>query len=126
MSMPRGTLWPGLPVQDDDHLVAVLRHVERNALGAEVASRAEDRNWSSLPGWQRGDTSSRQGAAPVRAARGPERVNEPMSIGDPQQLEKSVSRGRPNSAKTWTQENAIQLELESCLRPQGRPWERQS
>ena len=31
------------PVQDDDYLVGVLRHVERNALRAELVVRAE--NW---------------------------------------------------------------------------------
>jgi putative transposase len=50
-----GHVWPGrykaLPVQDDDHLVGVLRCVERSALRAELAARAEDWRWSSLPGW---------------------------------------------------------------------------
>jgi putative transposase len=31
-----------LPVEDDDHLVTALRYVERNALRAELVSRAED------------------------------------------------------------------------------------
>ena len=35
------------PVQDDDHLVTVLRYVERNALRAELVSRAEQWKWSS-------------------------------------------------------------------------------
>ncbi len=54
-----GHVWLGrfkaFPVQDDDHLVTVLRYVERNALRAEVVSRAEDWKWSSLPSWERGD-----------------------------------------------------------------------
>ena len=35
--------WYGVPgTQDDDHLVTVLRYVERNALRAELVSWAED------------------------------------------------------------------------------------
>ncbi|WP_406697691.1 hypothetical protein V5E97_02395 [Singulisphaera sp. Ch08] len=30
------------PVQDDGHLVTVLRYVKRNALGAELVAHAED------------------------------------------------------------------------------------
>ena len=47
-----GHVWEGrfkaFPVQDDDHLVTALRYVERNALRAELVSRAEDWKWSSL------------------------------------------------------------------------------
>jgi putative transposase len=54
-----GHVWQGrfkaFPIQDDGHLVTVLRYVERNALRAELVSRAEDWKWSSLPGWQGGD-----------------------------------------------------------------------
>jgi len=54
-----GHVWRGrfqaFPLQDDDHLVTVLRHVERNALRAELVARAEDWKWSSLPGWLGGD-----------------------------------------------------------------------
>src|SRR5262249_57764495 len=85
----------GLPVTDDDHLVRVLRYVERNALRAELVSRAEDWKWSSLPGWQRGDPVLWTGEAPVRDERWLERVNEPLSAGDLHPLRHSVSRGRP-------------------------------
>jgi putative transposase len=49
-----GHVWQGrfkaFPVQDDNHLVSVLRDVERLALRAELVSRAQDWKWSSLPG----------------------------------------------------------------------------
>ncbi len=48
-----GHVWQGrfkeLPVLDDEHLVTVLRHVERNAVRDELVSRVEDWNWSSSP-----------------------------------------------------------------------------
>jgi putative transposase len=120
-----GHVWEGrfkaFPVQDDDHLVTVLRYVERNALRAELVSRAEDWKWSSLPAWQRGDPLLLRGRVPVRDERWLERVNEPLSVGDLQRLRHSVSRGRPYGGEAWTRDTAIRLGLESCLRPQGRP-----
>lgn len=37
-----------LPVQDDGHLLTVLRHVESNPLRAGLVTRAEDWPWRSL------------------------------------------------------------------------------
>ena len=120
-----GHVWQGrfkaFPVQDDDHLVSVLRYVERNALRAELVSRAEDWKWSSLPGWGRGDPLLWKGEEPVRDEKWLERVNEPLSAGDLQRLRHSVSRGRPYGQDAWTRETAIRLGLESCLRSPGRP-----
>jgi putative transposase len=39
------------PVQSDEHLLAVLRYVERNAVRANLVKRAEDWTWSSA--WRR-------------------------------------------------------------------------
>ena len=120
-----GHVWQGrfqaFPVQDDDHLVTVLRYVERNALRAELVSRAEQWKWSSLPRWQHGDSLLWRGELPVRDKRWLERVNEPLSAADLQRLRHSVSRGRPYGGESWTRETAIRLGLESCLRPRGRP-----
>src|SRR5207302_4507488 len=50
-----GPLYQGrfksFPIQADEHLLSVLRYVERNALRANLAERAEAWRWSSL--WQR-------------------------------------------------------------------------
>jgi putative transposase len=41
-----GHVWQGrfkaFPIQDDEHLVTVVRNVKRNALRAGLAERAED------------------------------------------------------------------------------------
>ena len=120
-----GHVWQGrfkaFPVQEDDHLVTVLRYVERNALRAELVSRAEEWKWSSLPGWQSGDPLLWRGTVAVRDERWLERVNEPLSMGDLQRLRHAVSRGRPYGGETWAREMATRLGLESCLRPRGRP-----
>ena len=120
-----GHIWQGrfkaFPIEDDDHLLTVLRYVERNALRAEFVSRAEDWKWSSLPAWQRGSPLLWRGATAVRNERWLERVNEPLSAADLQRVRHSVSRGRPYGDESWTRETATRLGLESCLRPRGRP-----
>ena len=40
-----------LPVEDDDHLLTVMRYVERNPVRPTLVSRAEQWRWSSL--WRR-------------------------------------------------------------------------
>jgi putative transposase len=48
-----GHVWQGrfkaLPIAQDDHLLNVLRYVERNPLRAGLGSGAPDWRWSSLP-----------------------------------------------------------------------------
>ena len=40
------------PVQEDEHFYAVCRYVERNALRANLVTRAEDWRWNSLYRWK--------------------------------------------------------------------------
>ena len=42
------------PIQEDEHLYAVARYVERNALRAHLVRRAEPWRWGSLFRWLRG------------------------------------------------------------------------
>ena len=53
-----GHVWQGrfkaFPIQEDNHLLAVLRYVERNALRANLVAQAEDWRWSSLAALQEG------------------------------------------------------------------------
>ena len=47
-----GHVWQGrfkaFPIQEDEHLLVVLRYIERNPLRAGLVERAEDWSWSSL------------------------------------------------------------------------------
>jgi putative transposase len=92
-------VWQGrfkaFPIQEDEHLVSVLRYVERNALRAELVARAEDWKWSSVAGWLRNDALLWRSEIPVRDERWLERVNEPLSAGDLRRLRLPVERGRP-------------------------------
>jgi hypothetical protein len=103
----------------------VLRYVERNALKAELVSRAEDWRWPSLPRWQRRDPDLRSDEVPVGDKHWLERVNKPLSAGDFPRLRHLVLRGRPYGSESWTRETATRVGLESCLRSRGRPTEGQ-
>jgi putative transposase len=125
-----GHVWQGrykaFPIQDDGHLVSVLRYVERNALRAELVVHAEEWKWSSLPGWLRSDPWLWRGDGPIRDERWLERVNEPLTAGDLHRLRLSVARGRPYGDESWTDATAQRLGLESTLRSPGRPRKRQA
>ncbi len=47
-----GRIWQGrfkaFPIQQDDHLLTVMRYVERNPVRASLVSRAIDWEWSSI------------------------------------------------------------------------------
>ena len=120
-----GHLWQGrfkaFPIQQDEHLLTVLRYVERNPLRAKLAARAEDWPWSSL--------SAAGPARPLRLHPGPlprparwrDWVN---ARDDPRELaalRTSVNRGAPWGGRSWAERTAARLGLQASLRPRGRP-----
>lgn len=112
------------PVQEDEHLYAVLRYVERNPLRAGLVTRAEEWAWSSLA--CRTDESE---PAARRLHPGPlplpadwvSRVNEPQTEAELAAMREAVVRGRPYGSETWRRTVVRQLGLESTIRPRGRP-----
>jgi putative transposase len=118
-----GAVWQprfrGFPIQDDAHLLAVLRYVERNALRARLVERAEDWPWGSLA--QRGGEAAPPWLAPVDLPRGwRDWVNEPQTAAELEAIRTSVNRGAPFGAEDWRAETATALGLEATLRPRGR------
>jgi len=120
-----GHVWQGrfkaFPLQDDDHLLAVLRCIERNPLRANMVARAEDWRWSSFVIVQEG-CRPKLDAWPIRR---PEEwlkpVNEPQTDDEVKRLRESIQRGRPYGTLPWMAKTAQELGLESSLRPRGRP-----
>ena len=123
-----GHLWQGrfkaFPIAQDEHLLTVLRYVERNPVRANLARRAEDWPWSSTRWWPAAEV-----ARPVPLVRGPAArpeawaafVNEPLTDAELGRVRQSVERGRPFGPEPWTQRIARRLGLEASLRPRGRP-----
>jgi putative transposase len=112
------------PIEQDEHLYAVLRYVERNALRAKLVKRAEEWRWSSL--WRRGHAHA---LPPLALADWPlpepsdwiRRVNQPQTEAELAALRRAVERGRPIGSDAWSERIASRLGLEHTLRPRGRP-----
>src|SRR3954447_7974585 len=93
------------PVQGDDHFYTVCRYVERNALRAGLAERAESWRWGSL--WRAG--------FPPGTGPGPElspwpvdrptdwvdRVNAALSPVEEEAVRRSLRRGQPFGGPDW-------------------------
>ena len=121
-----GHVWQGrfhaFPIQEDEHLLAVLRYIERNPLRAGLVERAEEWRWSSLR-WL-----SAPGQAPLRLEPGTvprgtlwvEGVNAVTADIDLEIARESVRRDRPFGTSEWTLKTAKALNLESSIRPRGR------
>jgi putative transposase len=112
------------PIQDGEHLLTVLRYVERNPVRAGLAKRVED--WRLGSAWRRhqGDAKSKRllSTWPLRRPRGwLEFVNEPQTEAEVVALRRCVQRGTPLGDEQWTKRSARRLGLDSTLRPRGRP-----
>ena len=112
------------PIQDDDRFLLVCRYVERNALRAGLVSRAEDWRWGSLSRWlEEPEREPRLLSAwPIgRSPRWTELVNRPLTAAELKAVRNSVHRGSPFGDENWVQAISRHLNLQSTLRPRGRP-----
>jgi putative transposase len=109
------------PVQDDYHLLTVLRYVEANARRAGLVERAEDWPWSSA--------SARSMIPRIPMAMWPvnrpgnwlELLNEPLAESSLVALRHSLQRGKPFGQNDWVERLASSLGITCSLRPRGRP-----
>jgi putative transposase len=122
-----GPLYQGrfksFPIAEDDHLLTVLRYVERNPLRANLVEQAAAWRWSSL--WHRvhGNASGLLDEGPVAIPRGwRQHVETPQTDSELEALRRSVVRGAPFGSASWQEGTARRLGLQSTLRARGRPW----
>jgi putative transposase len=112
------------PVQDDFHLLTVLRYIEANPLRAKLCQQIRSWKWSSL--------SLRQGrGASQELALGPlplplpddweQIVQSRWPKDELETVRQSVVRGRPFGATQWVAATAKRLGLDFTLRERGRP-----
>jgi putative transposase len=121
-----GHVWQGrfkaFPIQQDEHLLAVLRYVERNPLRARLVRSADDWNWSSLRERLSDEPAELIHPGPVSLPRNwLALVNRPQSEGEVAALRHSIARGTPHGSERWTNRTARRLGLESTINPRGRP-----
>jgi putative transposase len=121
-----GRVWQGRfrasVVQENDHLLTLLRYVERNALRANLVARAEDWEWGSLR-WRK------CGSGPIRLTDSPiplpstwlEYVNSPQTPAEVEEIRNAMARQAPYGDQDWRDSKAQELGLEQSLAPRGRP-----
>jgi putative transposase len=121
-----GPLYQGrfksFPIQEDDHLLTVLRYVERNPLRAKIVEEVEAWRWSSL--WHRvhGDQAGLLDDGPLPLPRRwRQHVQRSQTEAELEALRRSVVRGAPFGDSSWRERTAKKLSLQSTLRPRGRP-----
>ena len=113
-------------VAEDDHLLTVLRYVERNPLRAGLVQRRRLALVSLACRRAGGEAAGRRlHPWPVAApADWLQVVNEPQSEAELEALRRSVSRGRPYGSEVWVQDIVQRLGLQATIRPRGRPRKR--
>src|SRR4051794_23657377 len=113
-------------VQEDRHLLVLLRYVERNPLRVKqkLVKRAQDWRWSSA--WIRSNRDNEFANLlsdwPVkRPSNWLALLNEDQSERDEQQVRVSLERNRPMGEAAWTGKMVKRLGLEHTMRSPGRP-----
>ena len=112
------------PIEDDEHLLAVLRYVERNSVRANLCKRAED--WKYGSAWRKNNGDANQQKIlskwPIPRPRSwLAYVNEAQSASELEAIRRSVVRGTPYGSESWVTQSAARLQLKHTLRPKGRP-----
>ena len=129
-----GHVWQGrfksFPIQSDEHLLTVMRYVERNPVRAKniPVRKAQNWPWSSV-GTPPPDTEVIPQLHPGPVARRADWlgwVNTPLSKEEDDALRVCLNRGQPYGEADWQKRIAKRLGLESTLRPRGRPRKRSS
>ncbi len=118
------------PVQSDEHLLSVLRYVERNPVRPGMVSKAQDWRWSSLHvrSEPKHPLSPLLAEWPVDRPRNWVRLlNEPMDGKERDRMQLHIRRNRPLGDEGWTRQIVKRLGSESTMRPVGRPvgWRKQ-
>ena len=112
------------PIQNDDHLIAVCRYVERNAYTAKLCDWPDQWRFGSLWRWAHGTSAEKSllTAWPIpRRANWIDFVAASLTDKEKKRMEQSISRGVPYGDEAWITKTARRLGLVSTLHPRGRP-----
>ncbi len=111
-------------VQEDKHLVDLIRYVEQNPLRANLVDRAEDWKYCSLYRRQNGTSKEKKLLSPLPTQLPTNYIQSVNEIYDKASLAKirySVSKGAPYGGEQWVGKIVKEHQLESTQRNSGRP-----
>ena len=121
-----GHVWQGrfkaFPIQEDEHLLSVLRYVERNPLRAGLTAEVDGWVWCSLVLRRKRQKPAWYAEGPVPRGRNwRAHVAAPQTEAELIAVRRCIERSAPFGAEKWQTRTAKRLGLESTLRPLGRP-----
>ena len=114
--------YKSFPVQDDSHYLTVLRYIESNPLAAGLVERAKEWLWSSFAVRQGYEAAFELSEGPIELPSNWARLlHENMGRAELDHIKNSIRREAPFGDGRWKQFAAAKLQLESTMRPRGRP-----
>jgi putative transposase len=121
-----GHVWQGryksFIVQEDSHLLMVLRYIEANPVRAKIVPSATEWRWSShneVLGAEKRDLLDK---APIEVPKDwTEYVDQPLQENDLDRVRASVNRQTPLGDAGWLMKVCREFGLESTVRRRGRP-----
>jgi len=130
-----GHVWQGRfkspVIQDDSHLLVVLRSIEANPLRAQMVADPADYRWSSFQSHGLGKDDPLLSSFPeweelgrtraARRARWRAKVRAVPGEAELTTVRSSLRNGRPFGSPEWTQRMAERLHIDLNPRPRGRP-----
>jgi putative transposase len=130
-----GHVWQGRfkspVIQDDDHLLTVLRYIEANPLRAGMVKDLKDYPWTSYASHGLGAANPLLRELPVWSAlaateAGRQKywrrlVHAPLSTQELTALRRSVASGRPFGSETWAECMGARLGVVLTAKRRGRP-----
>ena len=121
-----GRVWQGryksFPIEQDRHLLTVLRYVERNPVRASLVTSACDWKWSSVLNSDHTMSQTFLSESPVTKPSDWARiVDEPQDEDTVAALRHCSFKCAPFGSDTWVLSMADELGLTSSLRGPGRP-----
>jgi putative transposase len=123
-----GHVWQGrfkaFPIEEDEHLLTVMRYVERNPVRAKTipVRKAQRWPWSSIGTPPKNIEIPFLDVGPVQRGKNwLHYVNKPQTDAELKAMRVSVNRDRPFGAESWQKDTAKRLGLEHSMRPLGRP-----
>ena len=123
-----GQLYQGryksLPVQRDEHFLALVRYVERNAKRAALVKKAEEWPWSSVHARLYGDANRKKILSPW-PVKEPDNYLKWLNRSQPKEevenIRYAIKRSRPYGSEKWVSKAVGQFGLENTMRNPWRP-----
>lgn len=111
-------------VEDDAHLLTVLKYIERNPVRAGLSEKAEEWRWGSayrrIKGTEKERSLLAESPTPL-----PRNYRDWISEREPSEelvsIRHSITKGLPYGGESWRERMVADYKLEQTTRPAGRP-----